>query len=181
MLNYATIFTQLKVIGFLSTPIWIFIACCIITKILNARFDFYRSKYNYFPSDQKERDERDALEKKYKPKAKKISERLAIFESNSGLNVLFKYMSFCSIFLLVLFSCIEILYFNKEKRVIDNWNDTIAYYHSIEKPTRLLCEKAEKENFEFDSLTFYKKEYLDTLPRINTIELWKRFQKSIDE
>lgn len=181
MLNYATIFTQLKVIGFLSTPIWIFIVCCIITKVLNIKLKFYRSKFSYLLLDKIEYSERDSLEKKYKPKADRMIKYLTIFENDCGLNKLFKCMSFCSIFCIALFSCMQFLSFTREKRMIDNWNDTIAYYHSIEKPTRFLCENAEKENFEFDSLTFYRKEYLDTFPRINTVEMWKRFKKTIEE
>ena len=181
MLNYATIFTQLKVIGFLSTPIWIFIVCCIITKVLNIKLKFYRSKFSYLLLDKIEYSERDSLEKKYKPRADRMIKYLTIFENDCGLNKLFKCMSFCSIFCIALFSCMQFLSFTREKRMIDNWNDTIVYYHSIEKPTRFLCENAEKENFEFDSLMFYRKEYLDTFPRINTVEMWKRFKKTIEE
>lgn len=69
--------------------------------------------------------------------------------------------------------------FTKETKQLKNWNHTIKYYHQqLEYPTVLDIVEAEKINKSFSDFSFYKEDYIQSLPKINTYYLWSVFLKN---
>lgn len=87
-----------------------------------------------------------------------------------------------SLFIGLLGGCVllafQILTFTLEVKYIELWDSQVSYYRNLEHPTRQDCIDAEDYNRLLLKCTYFDKAYIKSLPKIDSEELWKRFNKN---
>lgn len=72
----------------------------------------------------------------------------------------------------------QILIFSLEIKYIKLWDSQVLYYKNLKHSTRQDCIDAEDYNRVLLKCKYFDKTYIESLPKIDSEELWKRFNKN---